>query len=108
MFTPLQKILPASMRSYGITRQVEAALICEKFRRLAPRVIHEQALEHIYPKSFRNSVLAIGTLSSAWAAEVKKHEKEILETINRSLGIARVKQVKTWLTDHIPSGIPNE
>lgn len=102
MFIPIQKILPKSIRRLGLTRQTEAALICEKYRKLAPRLIHTNALQHTFPKFYRGRALTIGVENSAWAAQVVTHKKELIKIVNEELGKQILCDVKTSVVEEIP------
>lgn len=101
MFTPIQKIIPHAAASLGIRREIEAALICEKYRKLAPLHVHTDALRHTLPKFYRSKTLTIGVENSAWAQQVVTHKKELLEAINTSLGKPLVQNLKTTLVESI-------
>lgn len=100
-FIPIQKILPKAINSIGIKREVEAAVICEKYRKLAPRCIHANALEHTSPKYYKGRTLVVAVENSAWAYQVSENKAAILSAINDSLGREAVKIVKTQV---VPRG----
>lgn len=97
MFTPLQKIIPKTIKSFGIKRQVEAALICEKYRKLAPRLVRSNALKHTLPKFYRGKTLVIGVENSAWAEQVLSKKKELMEVINTEMGLQSIVDIKTHI-----------
>lgn len=105
MFVPIQKIITKAVAKLGIQKEATAALVCEKYRRLAPRLVHTNALEHTFPKSFAKKTLTIGVLNSAWAAEVKKNETILLETLNEALGKKSVAVIRTSISETIPAPI---
>lgn len=94
MFTPIQKILPVTARSLGVGREVEAALICEKYRKLAPSVIHENVLQWTFPHSYRDRTLTIGVRNSAWAEQVAKQKNGLLKAINEALGAPKIEKIR--------------
>lgn len=95
MFTPLAKILPKTINKFGLQREVEAALICEKYRRLAAQLVHADALKHTAPKSFRAGVLTISVENSAWAEQVVKNKEKLVAEINKELGKKAVLNLRT-------------
>ncbi len=101
MFTPLQKIIPHAAAALGIQREIEAALICEKYRKLAPVLVHADALRHTLPRFYRSRTLTIGVENSAWAHQVITHKKELIEALNKSLGKPLVQNLKTTLMESI-------
>ena len=101
MFTPIQKILPKAIKKLGLAREAEAALVCEKYRKLAPRLIHTNALEHTFPKFYRSKTLTIAVENSAWAYQVAAHKDELIKAVNESLGKNSVKILKTQVVEKI-------
>ncbi|MBI2638508.1 DUF721 domain-containing protein [Candidatus Peregrinibacteria bacterium] len=101
MFTPLQKIISGAAARLGIKREIEAALICEKYRKLAPRLVHANALQHTFPKFYRNKTLTVGVENSAWAHQVAINKKTILQAMNESLGKTAVNAIKTVVVESI-------
>lgn len=85
-------------------REVEAALICEKYRKLAPRLVHTNALQHTFPKFYRGKILTIGVANSAWAHAVHNKKEELIHSINESLGKKYVTAIKTRV-DELPGNI---
>lgn len=101
MFTSIQKIIPKAAAKLGVKREVEAALICEKYRKLAPRLIHTNALQHTFPKYYRRKTLTIGVENPAWAEQVVKSKGDLITGINTSLGKNIVTNVKTLIDNLI-------
>lgn len=95
MFTPIQQIIPKTAATFGMKHQLEAALICEKYRKLAPRLVHTNALEHTAPISYRGKTLTIGVANSAWAQQVTDKANLLLQEINKELGSSGVAKIKT-------------
>lgn len=102
MFTPLSKLLPRAAARLGIKREIEAALICEKYRKLAPRLVHTNALKHTFPKFYRSKTLTIAVENPAWAQQVINCKSALLQAINESLGKTAVSSIKTRLVEKIP------
>lgn len=101
MFTPIQKILPKTISRLGLTREAQAALICEKYRKLAPQLVHANVLRHTFPKYYRGKILTIGVANSAWAAAVLSQKKDLVELINKELGKKMVADLKTRVAESI-------
>lgn len=78
-----------------MTREARAALICEKYRKLASQFVHPEALNHTSPKFYKNRVLTIGVENSAWASQVMAKQVELTDEINRSLGQKLVEKIQT-------------
>jgi predicted nucleic acid-binding Zn ribbon protein len=102
MFYPIQKLLPRAMAKLGVRREVEAAVVCEKYRKLAPRLIHTNALDHTFPKFYQKKTLTIGVENPAWAQQVMSQKKDLIKAINESIGKEQVENLKTIVAEHLP------
>lgn len=101
MFTQLSKIIPRAAAQLGIKREIEAALICEKYRKLAPRLVHANALKHTFPKFYRGKTLTVAVENSAWAEQVVTRKKELIEALNAALAKKCVENLKTEVVEKI-------
>lgn len=101
MFTPIQIILPRAASALGVRREVEAALVCEKYRKLAPTFVHKDALEHTRPKSYKGRTLIIGVENPAWAGQVISRKAELIKEINASLGKRCIENLKTQVMEDV-------
>lgn len=99
MFISIQKLLPSAYTKLGVKLEVEAALICEKYRKIAPGLIHERALDHTFPKHYKNKVLTVGAENSAWASQIAANQNELIRLINESLGQNAVTRILTRIAD---------
>ncbi|MBI5413642.1 DUF721 domain-containing protein [Candidatus Peregrinibacteria bacterium] len=78
-----------------MTREARAALVCEKYKKLAPKFVHPEALNYTSPKFYKNKVLTIGVENSAWASQVMAKQIELISEINKSLGQKLVEKIQT-------------
>jgi len=97
-FTPIQKLIPRALKKLGVDQEAKAALICERYRRCAPRIVHADVLEHSFPRYFKNGTLMIGAENSAWAQEITMKAHLLLEEIRREETIKYIKQIRTTVT----------
>lgn len=95
MFTPLQKLFPQALNKIGVRREIEAALICEKYRKLAPKIVHADVLAHTLPQFYRRKILTIGVKNSAWAQMVIRQKDALIKGINEALGKPFVENITT-------------
>ncbi|MEK7524204.1 MAG: DciA family protein [Patescibacteria group bacterium] len=100
MYISFQKIIPKALVHLGIKRESSAALICEKYRKCAEKIVHKEALLHTFPKFYRNKILTIAVENSVWAAQVAKQKMALMEAINSSLG--GPKSVENIRTQVVP------
>lgn len=96
-FVNFREYLPKALAKYNVSRQSQAALICERFRQLAPKVVGKDAANHVAPKYFKHGVLTISVPSSVWAQHVFVHRHELLLQLNMNLDGAHVKDIRTYV-----------
>lgn len=101
MFTPLSRILPKAIARIGVGREVQAALICEQYRKFAPKLVHPEALNHTLPKNYRNRTLTVGVVNSAWGEQVISRKEELIKAMNSALGQRIINQLKTQIVEKI-------
>lgn len=98
MFSSFQSVLPSAIKNLKLKREIEAALICEKYRKLAPRHVHVNALQHTFPKYFKAQTLTVGVENAAWAAQIKSREAELRKALNDALGREAVQRIRTLVS----------
>ena len=81
-----------------MARETRAALICERFRKLAPSVIGEDSLDHIKAKCFKGGILYISVPSSVWAQQVYIHRHDLIMKLNLNLEKSWVREIRTHVT----------
>ena len=91
-FQPFQKWIPQALNKYRMDRQARAALICERFRKLIPEMIGDDAKGEIMPKYFKGGTLYVSVPSSSWAQRVYVHRHDLIMKIN-------LEMEKDWLHD---------
>jgi len=77
-----------------LARQVDVAMVLEKFGHLVKEIWGEEMTERIQGISINNGVLNIACLSSSAAQEVKLREQEILDKINEGKERPIVERVR--------------
>lgn len=102
-FTQLKSLIPRALASKGLTRQAKAAVVCEKFRSLAPKIVRPDILDHSFPKTFRGAVLTIGVENGAWAQLIIAVKMALMKEINAALSDEVVKELKTTVSIFPPS-----
>lgn len=95
MFTHIANIIPKAIRTYGLTRQAKAALICEKYRKVAPSIFSAEILINAWPKYFKGKTLVLGVSHPAYAEEVSQRKHKLKALLNESLGKDYVAAIKT-------------
>ena len=82
MFNDLKYLLQKNIKKAGISRQVEATLVLERFNRVAADVFDERILQKIKPLHLKDKVITVACLSSVVAQELKLNEIKIIKEIN--------------------------
>ncbi|KKP36370.1 MAG: hypothetical protein UR27_C0021G0041 [Candidatus Peregrinibacteria bacterium GW2011_GWA2_33_10] len=96
-FTPLSDLLPEAAGKNNFSRQMLAAQVCEKYRKIVLKKIGSDALAHTWPKWFKNMILTIGVEDSAWSQEIQMNKEKILKEINIQLKRKVVAQIKIMI-----------
>jgi len=94
MFIPLKKILSGHLKKAGIGRQIEAAIVIEKFNKILEEIFGEKILKRVRAVSFRNKVLTINCLSSVLIQEIYLKRYKIIKELNKRLGEEIVENLK--------------
>ena len=103
MFEPFQKFIKYAANKQGMTRQIEAASVCQDFRAILPKLFEgkeqekEQIENYIKPAYFKNSVLVVSVENQAWGQEVIMRKEKIIEEMNRKAGCKIIKNLRTQL-----------
>ena len=95
MFQRIQNLFPQAFSRLGLGRQAQAALICEKYRKLAPAIVHKDLLNHTIPRFYKKKILTIAVENSAWAHAIISKKKELAEALNASPGTPLIQDIKT-------------
>lgn len=98
-FEPFQKFFNRAASSYGMTKQVKAAQICESFRKTLPEFFDnaETAKRFIQPAYFKNGELTINVESPAWGQEIIMRKDKIIRKMNEKAGRQVIKNLRTQL-----------
>lgn len=94
-FIDFKKFLPKALEKYKVTREARAALICNRFRDMAPGIIGGDASENIRPKFFKGHTLYIAVPSSVWAQRVYVHRHDLIMKLNLEAGDETVHDIRT-------------
>ncbi len=82
-FSTIGNILNKNIqKKSGLTKQIQATLICEKFDKIIQEKWGNKIIDKVKAIYFKNNTLTIASLSSVASQEIKLHEKKILEKIN--------------------------
>lgn len=91
---PLKDLLPASIQKAGITKQVNAARVCNEFNALLGEVLGEKVAKKAKAMYVKNGTLTIAVMSSVIGQEIKLHERELLEKLQKNVGEKTVESLR--------------
>jgi hypothetical protein len=94
-FIDFHKLLPKAIQRFNMNRETRAAKACERFRKLIPELIGDDAHKHIAPKFVKGHILYIRVPSSVWAQRVFIHRHKLLEQINAEFDKPWVHDLRT-------------
>ncbi len=93
MWQQLSGLISDSLKKSGIVKQVNDALICEEFNKIAAHILGEAA-EHCRAVYIKDRCLWVAVLSSAVANELKLYEADVLKALAERFGQGRVEQMR--------------
>lgn len=98
-FYPFQDFLKRAANKYGISKEMEAAKICNDFRAIMPELLKgiPQADIYIQPAFYKNKTLVLNVLNPAWAQEIIIRRPKIIAEMNRKAGKEILKNLYTQL-----------
>jgi hypothetical protein len=94
-FIQLKDLMPKAIAHYKMERETRAALICRRFREMAPEIVGDGCATVISPKFFKRGVLYVSVPNSLWAQKVYVHRHELLMSLNGSLDKAYIADLRT-------------
>ena len=94
MFVPIKDLLPKSIKNAGIEKQVEAAMIIEKFHQILQEMFGRKAVGRARAVYFKNGILTISSTSSVLIQEIYLKQKQIIKKINEKFGKIIVNNFK--------------
>lgn len=96
-FQPIGKILTQLIKKKGLNRQIEAVLVIDKFHEIIKDIWGEDISEQAKALHLKDKKLTIACLSSVAAQEIRLHESEILEKLNKEFGDGMVEKLRYQL-----------
>ncbi len=82
-------------------RETRAALLCSRFRDLAPDILGEDAGKEIAPKFFKGNTLYIRVPNNIWAQRVYVHRHELIMKLNTGLEKDYVHEIRAVVEPEI-------
>lgn len=103
--TSISRLLPSLVQEKGWERQLDLHSIFPKWR----EIVGEEMSEHARPIKVDRGVLWLEVENSSWLQQLQYEKIELLESLNRFLRQARLKEVKMVLPkgrDRVPDKKP--
>lgn len=94
MIDSLGDILKKRVNNSPLWNGVRAALVIEQGDKVIGEIIGPAALEFAKCAYYKNGILAIASLSSAIAQEIKLNETRIVAKINQNLGAVAIDKIR--------------
>jgi len=94
VFIPLKNILAQNARQSGISQQILAAQVIEKFNQILGEVFGPGVARKSRAMYLRGKTLTIGCLSSVVTQEIYLKRGKIIKELNRRLGGEAVTDLK--------------
>lgn len=94
MFTSLKNVMEQNIRRSGISRQILAARVVEKFDQIIAEIFGEGILRKARAMYLRNDVLTVSSISSVVTQEIYLKRAKIIAELNRRLGREVVSEIK--------------
>lgn len=97
MFEPLQKYFHRVAKGYGVSRELNAALVLFHTRNVLANLfkkIHDIG-EYASPAIYSRGTIIIKVKSSAWANEIIMRKEKIIEEVNKKIGKPLIKKITT-------------
>jgi len=101
MAIKLDSLLNDSISRAGIKKQVDSALVLDKFTDIVNKVFCEEVSDEIAraiskelkPLHLKNKILTLASLNPAFSQELKLMEKTILYRLNSEIGMEVVNKI---------------
>lgn len=97
MVIHIKNILDRNIREAGIKQPVTAAIVCGEFNKVAVEIIGDKIKDKAKALYVKNRTLTVAVLSSVIGQELKLHEKEILEKVNKKIGENAVDRIRFFV-----------
>jgi len=97
MAIPLKDLLPFSLNKAGISTQVTAAGACSAFEKTALEIFGDKAKDNVHALYLKNKTLTIAAVSPAWGQELKLHEQDILDKLEKIIGRGKVERLRFFV-----------
>ncbi len=93
MLTKIKSSINFRINRLGLNREIEAARICQFWEEVIKKRFNQEASEKSKAIRFKNQILTVAVLSSAWALEFQYNQQKIIKEINKKIGKIAVNRI---------------
>lgn len=90
MAIQIKDLLAESVQRTGAAKQINAVIVCNEFDKIMLEIFGHRVKNKVKAQYIKNGTLTVAVLSSVWGQEIKLHEPEILEKLQKKVGINKV------------------
>ncbi|MDP2685395.1 MAG: DUF721 domain-containing protein [bacterium] len=94
MTISIKHLLNDSLQRSGVAKEVSAAMVCDEANKLIAQIMGNKVKKRAEAKYVKNNELSIAVLSSVVTQEIKMHEHELMEKLNKKIGKNVVKKIR--------------
>lgn len=94
MVTSIKNLLGDSLVRTGAAKEVSAAMVCDEFDKLVLKIMGDKFKDRVQAKYVKDGTMTVAVLSSGTGQEIKMHEHELLEELNKKIGAVKVKKIR--------------
>ncbi len=94
MFQPIGNLLGKSIKKSGASRQIEAAIVVEEATNILSKIIGKEAANRVRIMHLKDKALTIACLSSVLSQEIKLHQQELVNKLNKKFGREIVEKIR--------------
>ncbi|MBU0668383.1 DUF721 domain-containing protein [Patescibacteria group bacterium] len=102
MWDSIQNLLPKAAGKYNFAKALKAIEICKQYKKIAGETLPPAAAESTFPKSYKDAVLTLGALNSAWAQQLQMNKHRIHRALAEKFGSRAIKKIKIEITENMP------
>lgn len=93
-FTPIKYTLNRNIQSSGLQDQVDGARAIELFSSIVAETIGEDIAQKVKGLYLKNRTLTVSVPSPVIGQEIKLHEKQIVDALNRKMEVVVVERLR--------------
>ena len=92
--TSIGSLLQKTLNKAGIAEQVNAAIVCNEFQSIAQELFGKAIQDKAKALYVKNRTLTIAVTSSVIGQEIKLHEREIVQKLEKKVGKNKVEKLR--------------